>query len=480
MKMGENVGEPINESLDTSKKGRVRKKQLYNSILQLMEFYFSDANLSKDRFLMQLLQNDPYVEVDIFLKFNKIRKLNCSAEDIKKAIGKSELLELSEDREKVKRKTEVHQKENVDSCTIYVENIKADATHESLSQIFSEFGKVVYVSIPKYKHNKANKGFAFIEFESESDTQNTLEYFASIGCRMPADTEPDKLVSIQTFEESENMDTTQNVTQQSKDGIEPKKRKIDEEDETNVKKMKTEGDCVKGKLEGGEEKVEVEEDKKDGKKKKKHKKDKKKNHIKELGLQILSKIEWKKMRNRYLNLQRKKMKELKQYLHKQSYNDRKKNSKEEHATKKISKDLEEFVPGIIVKMILPEPCLDAKKIKSEMRATSPNIKFVDVPNAVENNEVYLRFSDSECAKKYVSEQNNEDRQFVILEGDEEKRYWHKLKEDRERFEEKKSGQRRRKQRGRDKLIKRAEKEAAKHIFFEGKEGEDVSTAIPSM
>ncbi|CAH1976936.1 unnamed protein product [Acanthoscelides obtectus] len=477
--MGENVVEAINEPMDTSKKGRVRKKQLYNSILQLMEFYFSDANLSKDRFLMQILQNDPYVDIDIFLKFNKIRKLNCSAEDIKKAIGKSELLELSEDREKVRRKTEVQQKENVDNCTIYVENIKPDATHESLSQIFSEFGKVVYVSIPKYKHNKANKGFAFIEFESESDAQNTLEYFQTIGCTMPSDTEPDKLVSIQTFEDNEKMDTTHKQMQECNDEEEPKKRKFEGDGERKLKKLKTEsvqGETAKEKFEGNEEKTEIEEDKKDGKKKKKHKKDKKKNHIKEMGLQILSKVEWKKMRNRYLNLQRKKMKELKQYLHKQSHKDNKKeNSAKEHTVKDSSKAIVEFVPGIIIKVVLPEPCLDAKKMKSEMRCTSSDIKFVDVPNAMESNEIYLRFSNNDAAKKYLTDQKNEDRELMVLQGDEEKQYWQKLKEDRERFEEKKSGQRRRKQRGRDKLIRKAEQEAAKHIFFD-----DGDASLPVM
>lgn len=40
---------------DISKKRRQRKKQLYSSILQQMEFYFSDSNLSKDRFLAQLM-----------------------------------------------------------------------------------------------------------------------------------------------------------------------------------------------------------------------------------------------------------------------------------------------------------------------------------------------------------------------------------------------------------------------------------------
>lgn len=41
------------------KKGRHRKKGLYNAIRQQMEFYFSDSNLTKDRFLPQLISEDP-------------------------------------------------------------------------------------------------------------------------------------------------------------------------------------------------------------------------------------------------------------------------------------------------------------------------------------------------------------------------------------------------------------------------------------
>lgn len=44
---------------ENGKKIRRRKKNLYNSVLQQMEFYFSDANLRKDRFIGQLIKNDP-------------------------------------------------------------------------------------------------------------------------------------------------------------------------------------------------------------------------------------------------------------------------------------------------------------------------------------------------------------------------------------------------------------------------------------
>lgn len=38
---------------------RKRKRQYYNAIRNQMEFYFSDANLSKDRFLKNLITVDP-------------------------------------------------------------------------------------------------------------------------------------------------------------------------------------------------------------------------------------------------------------------------------------------------------------------------------------------------------------------------------------------------------------------------------------
>lgn len=39
--------------------GRKRKRHLYNAIRTQMEFYFGDANLSKDRFLRKYVEQDP-------------------------------------------------------------------------------------------------------------------------------------------------------------------------------------------------------------------------------------------------------------------------------------------------------------------------------------------------------------------------------------------------------------------------------------
>lgn len=58
------------------KKGRHRKKQLYSSIMHQMEFYFSDSNLSKDRFMSSLIETDP-CKLCVF--FNFILLIVCNS-----------------------------------------------------------------------------------------------------------------------------------------------------------------------------------------------------------------------------------------------------------------------------------------------------------------------------------------------------------------------------------------------------------------
>ncbi|KAJ8915852.1 hypothetical protein NQ315_004666 [Exocentrus adspersus] len=468
------MGEGECETVEAPKKGRHRKKQLYNSILHQMEFYFSDSNLSKDRYLSQLISENPYVDISVFLKFNKIRKLNCSIEDIQKAISKSDLIELSEDKEKICRKKPVKVKENVDECTIYVENIKADANHD-----FSEFGTVVYVSVPKYKQNKGNKGFAFVEFDTEKEALNALSYFESIGCRMPSEMNPEDLKSITTFEGNvtakEELNTTNDANEQITDEN-SKKRKLSESDtDTNIdKKLKIDID-LNNMSTGDNENETVEPGdtaETENKKKKKSKKEKKRSYIKELGLQILSKKEWKKMRNKYLDLQKKKMKEFKKYLHKQQHkktaSDKFNKAKDEsHAGAAENSEADilpklEFTPGLIVKLVLPEQCMDVKKLKTDVKALSSDIKYVDIP-PTGSEEVYIRFANSESAKEFCNIDFPGQR--TVLENEDEKIYWDKIQNDRNV----KLSKCVKKQRGRDKLLKKAEKERAKHLRFD--EGE---------
>lgn len=63
-KVNNSLQRPCEEMLNqegnvSRRKPRLRKKALNAFILKQMEFYFSDANLSKDRFLGSLIKSDP-------------------------------------------------------------------------------------------------------------------------------------------------------------------------------------------------------------------------------------------------------------------------------------------------------------------------------------------------------------------------------------------------------------------------------------
>lgn len=72
-----------------------------------------------------------YVDISIFLKFNKVKALTSSLEEIAEALSKSEIIQLSEDKTQICRKTPILKKENEEECTIYVVTLYYIYLHSS-------------------------------------------------------------------------------------------------------------------------------------------------------------------------------------------------------------------------------------------------------------------------------------------------------------------------------------------------------------
>lgn len=94
---------------------------------------------------------------------------------IVKALNKSTMLQVSEDGTKVRRVTPIVEKLNIEECSVYIQGLPSDADHEWLIKMFTEFGPIAYVSIPKFKYNNKIKGFAFIEFETPEAAEKCLK-----------------------------------------------------------------------------------------------------------------------------------------------------------------------------------------------------------------------------------------------------------------------------------------------------------------
>ena len=63
--------EDVDETI-SRKKPRKRKKSLYKAIVDQMNFYLGDANCSRSKFMKELTDKSPWIDIEIFLKFNKL------------------------------------------------------------------------------------------------------------------------------------------------------------------------------------------------------------------------------------------------------------------------------------------------------------------------------------------------------------------------------------------------------------------------
>lgn len=221
-------------------------------------------------------------------------------------------MSLSEDKLKVCRNTPLIEKENEDECTIYVERLPDDTQLDWLKNIFSSFGIIDYISLPRYKHTKRLKGFAFIEFHNPDSAAKALAHFDSIGCKLPIQMPPNQLASILTFdkdnidpkEKQKEQTQEQNKSEEKEENETKEVKKEDSEENKKIKKKKRKVPVEESESDSGTKKIKLDENPTEGddtedagekmeediKKKRKRKKSKKKEcDFKQLGLQVLSK-----------------------------------------------------------------------------------------------------------------------------------------------------------------------------------------------
>ncbi|ETW01029.1 hypothetical protein H310_06662 [Aphanomyces invadans] len=155
-----------------------------------MEFYLSPSNLRQDKFLQQKMQlhDDGFIEIDVFLSFNRIKSLGATTRMLTEAIQKSSMLILNDAKTHV-RPRELPAAGEDDSLvrTIYIENFPCGSDHDSLRRMFAPFGKVNLVSMPRFPGSQKFKGFAFVEFAAPE----TVDAVLSVLKQPPRDGHPD-------------------------------------------------------------------------------------------------------------------------------------------------------------------------------------------------------------------------------------------------------------------------------------------------
>ncbi|GFS60891.1 lupus La protein [Trichonephila clavipes] len=160
--------------------------ELEQKIIRQVEYYFGNYNLSKDKFLKeQITLDDGWVPLETLVKFNRLKSLTEDFDTICTALKKSpnELIEISEDSTKIRRRVEKPlpegsylSEDDVEDRTLYVKGFNRNNTLDELLEFFKNY-KVEHVFMKKRFQGKKKffKGSCFVSFDTQEDAQKFLD-----------------------------------------------------------------------------------------------------------------------------------------------------------------------------------------------------------------------------------------------------------------------------------------------------------------
>jgi lupus La protein len=152
-------------------------------VLKQIEYYFGDVNLQRDKFLQDEMKKDHgWVPFDVLLTFNRLKQLTSDKALIAAAVKDSEVVDVSEDGEKVRRNPDVPIPENslefwqeVKTRTVYIKGFPPETTLDDVMEFLKPHGTVVNVVMRRVKASKAFKGSIFATFKTKEDAENFVK-----------------------------------------------------------------------------------------------------------------------------------------------------------------------------------------------------------------------------------------------------------------------------------------------------------------
>lgn len=158
-------------------------KELLEKIKNQIEFYFGDVNMQRDKFLIEQTKlDDGWIPMTVMLNFKMLTSMSTDTDVILKAIESSDMMEISEDRKKIRRSpkhplpvyNEEYRKAQ-EARTIYLKGFPLnDMNIEKLKTFFSIYEPFENIIMRKYLDKEKRlqfKGSIFIQFKTLEDAK---------------------------------------------------------------------------------------------------------------------------------------------------------------------------------------------------------------------------------------------------------------------------------------------------------------------
>ncbi|VDQ07047.1 unnamed protein product [Trichobilharzia regenti] len=117
-------------------------EKISEAIVRQCEFYFSDANILKDLFLLKQVKSstEGWVKLKVVANFKKMQALSTDHDFIRKALSTSSKLEVSEDGDRIRRRDPLPEwDKSVYGRSIILSDFPddADVTCEGITQFYT-------------------------------------------------------------------------------------------------------------------------------------------------------------------------------------------------------------------------------------------------------------------------------------------------------------------------------------------------------
>jgi len=152
------------------------RSELLEKVLKQVEFYFSDSNFPRDKFLReQASQNEEgYVAIKVLISFPRLKALTEDVKLIAESLETSLDLKVNKEGDMVRRISPLPEADKSKDRTIYTKGFPRDGyTIEQVEQVFSTFGKIQCVRIRRTRE-KQTKESCFVEFSKPEEAKAAL------------------------------------------------------------------------------------------------------------------------------------------------------------------------------------------------------------------------------------------------------------------------------------------------------------------
>eukprot|EP01029_Cantina_marsupialis_P022396 TRINITY_DN545_c0_g1_i1.p1 TRINITY_DN545_c0_g1~~TRINITY_DN545_c0_g1_i1.p1 ORF type:complete len:574 (-),score=156.67 TRINITY_DN545_c0_g1_i1:506-2227(-) len=141
-------------------------------VKKMMEFYFGDKNLPKDKYLLDHLDKHGFATLELLGSFGGVKRIFGKEKDVRidalaDAVRFSAFLVLSEDGKRVRRKGPMPKKQsNCDLCTVSFTKLPANIDEKEIREMSEKFGKIKRLS-------KENDRF-LVEYFTEKEASKAV------------------------------------------------------------------------------------------------------------------------------------------------------------------------------------------------------------------------------------------------------------------------------------------------------------------